>query len=171
MRHAFAMFLLASLLPMLPAYAQSSAPTTITKEELAKQLPQEDAAHLDDILRLLRRNTTLFDLKRVGARKPNELPVTLFAGDGHTKWLNLRDTMTPIAWGDFFTGCLVLPGPETNGNYVWLKVDDWVRWEKKFMYGPYIHHLIGVYGDYVEAMKDACRYIGVEADTPDSPLF
>ena len=110
------MFLLASLLPMLPAYAQSSAPTTITKEELAKQLPQEDAAHLDDILRLLRRNTTLFDLKRVGARKPNELPVTLFAGDGHTKWLNLRDTMTPIAWGDFFTGCLVLPGPETNGT-------------------------------------------------------
>lgn len=64
-----------------------------------------------------------------------------------------------------------IDGPVTNGNYVWLKVDDWVKWEKKFMYGPYIHHLIGVYGDYTEALKDACRYIGVTVDTPDMPLF
>ena len=62
-------------------------------------------------------------------------------------------------------------GPETNGNYCWLKVDDWVKWEKKFMYGPYIHHLVGVYGDYVEALHDACRYLDLIYDTPDKPLF
>lgn len=62
-------------------------------------------------------------------------------------------------------------GPQTNGNYVWLKVDDWVKWEKKFIYGPYIHHVVGVFGDYRDALQDACRYIGVSYDTPDMPNF
>ncbi len=62
-------------------------------------------------------------------------------------------------------------GPATNGNYVWLKVDDWVKWEKKFVYGPYIHHVVGVFGDYRAEMLDACRYLGLYYDTPDSPLF
>lgn len=64
-----------------------------------------------------------------------------------------------------------IDGPSTNGNYCWLEVDNWVKWEKKFMYGPYIHHLVGVYGDHVEALRDACRYIGITYDTPDSPMF
>lgn len=62
-------------------------------------------------------------------------------------------------------------GPVTNGNYVWLKVDDWVKWEKKFVYGPYIHHVVGVFGDHVAALREACRYLGIRYDTPDSPLF
>lgn len=62
-------------------------------------------------------------------------------------------------------------GPATNGNYVWLKVDDWVKWEKKFVYGPYIHHVVGVFGDYSQEMLDACRYLGLYYDTPDMPLF
>jgi hypothetical protein len=37
-------------------------------------------------------------------------------------------------------------GPETVGNYVWLEVDDWKKWEERLMYGPYIHHVGGVYG-------------------------
>ncbi len=72
--------------------------------------------------------------------------------------------------------CLVgkgdsVEGPVTNGNYVWFKVDDWVKWEKKFVYGPYIHHVVGVFGDHVEALRDACRYLGIRYDTPDMPLF
>ena len=62
-------------------------------------------------------------------------------------------------------------GPVTNGNYCWLKVDDWVKWEKKFVYGPYIHHVVGVYGDHVAAFQDACRYLGLFYDTPDTPNF
>lgn len=72
--------------------------------------------------------------------------------------------------------CLVgkgdsIEGPVTNGNYVWFKVDDWIKWEKKFVYGPYIHHVVGVFGDHTEALRDACRYLGIQYDTPDSPLF
>lgn len=72
--------------------------------------------------------------------------------------------------------CLVgkgnsIEGPVTNGNYVWFKVEDWIKWEKKFVYGPYIHHVVGVFGDHVEALKDACRYLNIQYDTPDSPLF
>lgn len=64
-----------------------------------------------------------------------------------------------------------IEGPETNGNYVWLEVDDWVKWEKKFVYGPYIHHVVGIFGDYAESFREACRYIGIKYDTPDTPLF
>ncbi|NLO09621.1 MAG: sugar isomerase [Clostridiales bacterium] len=64
-----------------------------------------------------------------------------------------------------------IEGPETNGNYVWLEVDDWVKWEKKFIYGPYIHHVVGLFGDYSEVFKEACRYIGINYDTPELPLF
>ena len=62
-------------------------------------------------------------------------------------------------------------GPVTNGNYVWLKVDDWIKWEKKFVYGPYIHHVVGVFGDHRAALQDACRYLGIAYDTPDTPNF
>ena len=64
-----------------------------------------------------------------------------------------------------------IEGPVTNGNYVWLKVDDWVKWEKKFVYGPYIHHVVGVFGDHRAAIEDACRYLGLTYDTPDKPLY
>lgn len=37
-----------------------------------------------------------------------------------------------------------IDGPETGGNYVWLEVDNWPKWEKKFICGPYIHHVIGI---------------------------
>jgi len=71
------------------------------------------------------------------------------------------------ARGDYFmfagTG-RGIDGPVTNGNYLWLEVDDWVRWEKKFIFGPYIHHVIGIPGDVTETMREACRYIGVTFD-------
>ena len=58
-------------------------------------------------------------------------------------------------------------GPSTNGNYVWLEVDDWVKWEKKFIYGPYIHHVACIHGDYTQIIEEACKYIGeVEIDLP-----
>ena len=27
------------------------------------------------------------------------------------------------------------------------------------MYGPYIHHLVGVHGCYADVMKESCKYI------------
>ena len=59
-------------------------------------------------------------------------------------------------------------GPETTGTYVWFEVDDWRRWEEKLMFGPYIHHVAGVYGHYKDVMQEVCRYLGqVEFDEVD----
>ena len=62
-------------------------------------------------------------------------------------------------------------GPETGGNYTYLQVKDWSKWEKKFVYGPYVHHVVGIYGDFRNALSDACRYLDIQYDTPDSTLF
>ena len=35
------------------------------------------------------------------------------------------------------------------------------------MYGPYIHHIAGVYGSYKEVFREACKYLGVEFDCVD----
>ena len=62
-------------------------------------------------------------------------------------------------------------GPETGGNYTYLEVDDWIKWEKKFVYGPYVHHVVGIFGDYRDALFEACRYLEIKYDTPDSNPF
>ena len=58
-------------------------------------------------------------------------------------------------------------GPKTSGAYVWLEVNDWPKWERKLMYGPYIHHMAGVYGNYKEVFREACRYLDVRFDCAD----
>ena len=56
-------------------------------------------------------------------------------------------------------------GPTTGGSYTWIEVDNWARWEHKLVYGPYIHHVSGVYGKYADVLMEACRYIdGLKAD-------
>jgi L-fucose isomerase-like protein len=60
-------------------------------------------------------------------------------------------------FADEARGC---DGPKTYGNYVWVETNDWVKWEKKFVYGPYIHHVAGVHGNYKEIMREAIKYMG-----------
>ena len=67
----------------------------------------------------------------------------LFAGDGHET-----------------------DGPETTGTYVWFETENWPAWEEKLVFGPYIHHVGGMYGKYVPAMREAARYLGVKFDNP-----
>ena len=55
-------------------------------------------------------------------------------------------------------------GPETNGTYVWMEVDNWKRWEEKLMFGPYIHHLGCVYGSYLPVLREVARYLGIHFD-------
>ena len=50
-------------------------------------------------------------------------------------------------------------GPRTVGAYLWIEVDDWSKWERKLIYGPYIHHCVGIYADVREILEEACRYI------------
>ena len=62
-----------------------------------------------------------------------------------------------------------IDGPSNTGTYIWAKVDDWLKWEKKFIYGPYIHHVSCIHGKYANVLKEACRYIpGLSFDSPDN---
>jgi hypothetical protein len=60
-------------------------------------------------------------------------------------------------------------GPETTGTWVWLEVDDWKNWEEQLMFGPFIHHVAGVYGELNDVITEVGRYLGVKIITPDSP--
>ena len=56
-------------------------------------------------------------------------------------------------------------GPETVGTYLWFEVDDWVKWERKFIQGPYIHHVAGIHGQAAPILYEACKYLsGVQPD-------
>jgi len=61
-----------------------------------------------------------------------------------------------------------IDGPATDGNFVWFEANDWIKWEKKLIYGPYIHHIIGAHGKYKNVLFEACKYFGgVTPDTAD----
>lgn len=60
-------------------------------------------------------------------------------------------------------------GPETNGTYVYLEVNDWKCWEEKLMFGPYIHHLGCAYGNYKKVFQEAARYLDIIFDDADVP--
>lgn len=56
-------------------------------------------------------------------------------------------------------------GPATTGTYVWMETEDWKAWEEKLMFGPYIHHLGGVYASLLPVLREAARYLEVNFDT------
>jgi L-fucose isomerase-like protein len=55
-------------------------------------------------------------------------------------------------------------GPRSGGTYVWLEVDNWKRWEEKLIFGPYIHHIGGIYGSYLPVLREVARYLGIAFD-------
>ena len=58
-----------------------------------------------------------------------------------------------------------VPGPLSRGTYVWIETSDWPMWEDHLIRGPYIHHCVGVHGNYAAELHEACRYIpGLEPD-------
>ncbi|MBF0245725.1 MAG: fucose isomerase [Planctomycetes bacterium] len=50
-------------------------------------------------------------------------------------------------------------GPDTQNNWVWMKVDDWPRWERILVEGPFIHHCAMGYGQHGASLLEACKYI------------
>lgn len=90
--------------------------------------------------------------------KDGELTILRFDGD-HGEY-----------YGFVGTGQAV-HGPPTGGNYTYIKVEDWGRWERKFVYGPYVHHVVGMYGDHQEALSEAFRYLGIIKDGPSENFF
>jgi L-fucose isomerase-like protein len=75
--------------------------------------------------------------------------------------------ITILRWGCasghytvFADECKSTKGPKTNGTYLWIEVDNWSKWERKFVKGPYIHHVTGARGKYAEVIREALQYIG-----------
>jgi L-fucose isomerase-like protein len=61
--------------------------------------------------------------------------------------------------------CRTIPGPFTQNTYVWVALEDWPRFERKVIRGPYIHHTACVYGRHADALREACRFLdGLEFD-------
>jgi len=52
-----------------------------------------------------------------------------------------------------------IDGPKTIGTYLWVEVDNWPKWEQKLIYGPYIHHIVGIYGYLAPTLYEVTRYI------------
>ncbi len=64
--------------------------------------------------------------------------------------------------GDYVLGIgegHTMEGPDTREAYVWMEVDDWPKWERTIMEGPYIHHCSAVYEHCGDALEEACKYI------------
>ena len=56
-------------------------------------------------------------------------------------------------------------GPKTNGTYLWIETDNWPKWERKFVTGPYIHHVTGIHGKFKAVIHEALKYVGcIEPD-------
>ena len=69
-----------------------------------------------------------------------------------------------VLFGDTAEG---VDGPFSTGSYVWVETRDWPAWERKLMYGPYVHHIAGVYGDFKDVIREATRYIDATFDSVD----
>lgn len=52
-----------------------------------------------------------------------------------------------------------MEGPHTLNNYAWMKVDNWPRWERILMEGPFIHHAAMGYGCFASALVECCKYV------------
>jgi len=50
-------------------------------------------------------------------------------------------------------------GPETIGTYLWAKFDDLPKIERKFIEGPYIHHMSEIEGEYVDVLREFTKFV------------
>lgn len=61
-----------------------------------------------------------------------------------------------------------IAGPYTRGTYVWVEVNDWIKWERKLVEGPYVHHCVGIHADIIPVLYEAHKYIkGFKLDLVD----
>jgi L-fucose isomerase-like protein len=50
-------------------------------------------------------------------------------------------------------------GPYTQEFYTWMRVDDWPRWERRLIRGPYIHHCSFVHRHCADVLEEATRFL------------
>lgn len=90
-----------------------------------------------------------------GEIKGGDLSVVRFDGDGGDYQL-------------FLGRARGTQGPYSRGSFVWVEVQDWPLWEERLVTGPYVHHVVGVHGNVIPVLYEACKYIpGLQPDTVD----
>ena len=83
------------------------------------------------------------------------------------QWFQVKDGKYTVARFDQDDGkylllngtCESADGPYTFGTYLWARFKNLSAWEKKLIYGPYIHHVAEIEGDYTEELREFCKYI------------
>ena len=111
----------------------------------------------------------------VSLRHPKAKPSIAQGGQGQ---FELKNGDVTICRMDALEGIYTLmsgegkavDGPKKNGTYLWYKVSDWEKWEEKIVFGPYIHHVAGAYGNYSQILSEACKYIGAVQPDPMDPV-
>lgn len=62
-----------------------------------------------------------------------------------------------------------IQGKYTRGSYVWVEVDNWIKWERRLVEGPYVHHCVGIHSDVIPVLYEAVKYIpGIKLDLIDT---
>ena len=78
--------------------------------------------------------------------KDGQITIARFDGDqGNYK----------LAFGDGNT----INGPDTLNNYAWMEVENWPKWERLLIEGPFMHHVAMAYGDYSDVLVEACKFV------------
>ena len=54
-----------------------------------------------------------------------------------------------------------IKGPLTREVYTWMETDNWPRWERKLIEGPFIHHASCVYGRVAQSVELGAKLMGV----------
>ncbi len=63
----------------------------------------------------------------------------------------------------------MVPGPATREVYGWLEVDNWPRWERRLIEGPYVHHCSAIYRQCADVLALACDWVpGLSVERFDS---
>ncbi len=53
----------------------------------------------------------------------------------------------------------IIDGPANQGTFGYMKVKSWPAWEKKIVFGPYVHHVAGAYCSASGVLREAASYI------------
>ncbi len=85
--------------------------------------------------------------------KDGNLTVARFDGDGGQYQLIAGEGKT-------------IDGPFTQNTYMWMEVDNWLRWENAFIKGPYMHHVAVVHEHCANILLNSCKYFpNTKSDT------
>ena len=95
----------------LSAVSASSVDTTQMEQELEQLMNTENKAELQLVQQALVRNLVVWAFKHQGSLHPGKVSKKLFGSlDAYMTWMELKENFTDFAWGDFFTGAILLPG-------------------------------------------------------------